>query len=140
MIEQQRQEMNRGKGVAMSLNVSTDSRYDFDTADRIRRAMRVADVSVQELAEALEVNRNTIGNWINGRRSPKRRDLAAIALRTGFSIEWLETGKTPDPEPDGGLSESRLSESNRRPIHYKSHRSPGRVAALAPIRDERRAA
>lgn len=76
-----------------------DQRFEFDAADRIRRALRVSGVSVQELADALEVNRNTVGNWINGHTTPRRRDLMAIAMRTGFPHKWLETGEVPH---DGG--------------------------------------
>ncbi|WP_373557869.1 helix-turn-helix domain-containing protein [Microbacterium sp. SZ1] len=70
-------------------------RFEFDQADRIRRAMRVAGVGVTDLADALQVNRNTVGNWINGHNAPRRRDLMAIAMRTGFPLSWLETGETP---------------------------------------------
>ncbi|MEX0158206.1 helix-turn-helix transcriptional regulator [Microbacterium sp. LMI11-1-1.1] len=85
----------------MSMQPMNAERYEFDAADRIRRAMRVADVGVTELAKALDVNRNTVGNWINGHTIPRRRDLMAIAMRTGFPLAWLETGEAPH---DGGTS------------------------------------
>jgi len=62
---------------------------DFDEADRIRKAMRVRDIGVQELADELDVNRNTIGNWINGRITPSVQTLYAIAAVTGVPFEWL---------------------------------------------------
>lgn len=82
-----------------------DDRFAFDKSDRIRRAMRVSGLNVQDLADALEVNRNTIGNWINGHTSPRPRDLKQIALRTGFPYSWLESGTEPsDGDGDGGAT------------------------------------
>ncbi|WP_353809653.1 helix-turn-helix domain-containing protein [Agromyces sp. SYSU T00194] len=104
----------------MSMHLATDPRFEFDLADRIRRALRVSGVGVGEMADELEVSRNTVSNWINGRNAPRRRDLRVIAMRTGMPLEWLENGEAPRPEdPDGGLEESRLWESNPRPIHYE---------------------
>ena len=99
------------------MQLQHDARLEFDRADRIRRAMRVSGVSVAEMAETLEVSRNTISNWINGHTAPRPRDLRALALRTGFPFEWLETGEAPH---DGGApNPSHLRESNPRPIHYE---------------------
>lgn len=100
----------------MTMQIQVDPRFEFDVADRLRRALRVSGVGVQELADYLEVSRNTVGNWINGHTRPKGRDLRLIAMRTGFPRTWLETGEAPH---DGGAPEpSHLRESNPRPIHY----------------------
>ena len=85
----------------MSTNLDMPDALTFDKADRIRRAMRVSGIGVMELAEALQVSRNSIGNWINGHNEPRRRDLMAIALRTGFPYQWLETGTVPGDPEDG---------------------------------------
>jgi transcriptional regulator with XRE-family HTH domain len=90
----------------------------FDLADRMRKALRVGGVSVQEVADSLEVSRNAVSSWINGRNKPRHRDLRDFALRTGVPLPWLETGEA-GPSDDGPASESRLSESNRRPSHYE---------------------
>lgn len=109
-----------------------DSRFEFDQADRLRRALRVSGIAVNDMADYLQISRNTVTAWINGRNKPRRRDLAAFALRTGFPLSWLETGMAPVSE-DEGHDQSHLSESNRRPIHYKSNITPlpaRRVAAI----------
>lgn len=89
--------------VHMSISHDFDERLTFDKADRMRRALRVADIGVGEMADYLQVSRNTVTAWINGRNEPRRRDLAAFALRTGFPVKWLETGESPDDggSPDG---------------------------------------
>jgi transcriptional regulator with XRE-family HTH domain len=101
----------------------------FDLADRMRKALRTSDLSVQQIAERLEVSRNTVSAWINGRNKPRRRDLRDFALGTGVPLAWLETGEPGPSDDDPGL-QSRLSESNRRPSHYKSVTSLARVVVL----------
>ena len=68
---------------------------EFDLADRMRKAMRVADVGVQDMAEYLDVSRNTVGNWINGHITPRTVTLRAFAQRCDVPFEWLKTGKAP---------------------------------------------
>jgi len=64
----------------------------WDLADRLRKALREADLSVQEMAEFLEISRNTVGSWINGHHRPRPSDLKQWALRTGVSYPWLTYG------------------------------------------------
>jgi len=87
----------------MTISHHYDERLQFDQADRLRRALRVAQISVQDMAAYLQVSRNTVTAWINGRARPRRRDLAAFAMRTGFPIEWLEFGQMPGGDGGDGL-------------------------------------
>ena len=73
----------------------------FDLADRLRKALRVADVPVQEIADYLGVSRNTVGSWINGRVVPTKAFVRLWAMRTGVSFEWLATGENPHPVDPG---------------------------------------
>lgn len=79
-----------------------DAKFSFGRHDRLRKAMSYAGVGVSEMAEALEVSSTTVGNWINGRNWPRQRDLKAFALRTGYPVEWLETGTLSNPDPGTG--------------------------------------
>lgn len=96
-----------------------ESRFEFDKADRMRRALRMSRVSVGAMADHLRVDRNTISNWINGRSNPRQRDLRDFALRTGFPVEWLETGAVAEPgtDPDGGGVTGRYRKSHRSKNH-----------------------
>jgi transcriptional regulator with XRE-family HTH domain len=67
---------------------------EFDLGDRIRRALRVSGVSVQEMAEYLEVGRSSVSNWTSGRVTPDGRTLRLIAQRTGVPLEWLRGTST----------------------------------------------
>ena len=64
----------------------------WDTADRMRKALRVADIGVQEMADYLGVSRTSASNWINGRIEPSVQTLRLWAIRCGVPFEWLASG------------------------------------------------
>lgn len=110
---------------------------DFDVADRMRKSLRVSEVSVQEMADYLGVQRNSVGRWINGHTNPSRQTLRLWALRTGVPFEWLETGRDAErPRPDGpdGGEECAIRDSNPEPADYEPQPS-AEVIPLAPRRD-----
>lgn len=77
---------------------------EWDLADRLRKALRSSDVSVAQMAQALDVSRQTVGNWMAGRARPTRATVVAWALATGVDLHWLETGQAPaEPRPDGEI-------------------------------------
>ncbi len=76
---------------------------EFDRADRMRKALRVAGISVQDIAEYLGVARNTVSTWINGRIEPSIQTVRLWALRTNVPYEWLQTGEHPATGSDAGL-------------------------------------
>lgn len=76
---------------------------EWDVADRMRKSLRVSNIAVQEIADYLDVARNTVSTWINGRIVPSTQTLRLWALRTGVSYDWLRTGQvTPGTGPDDG--------------------------------------
>jgi transcriptional regulator with XRE-family HTH domain len=89
---------------------------EFDLADRMRKALRASGTGVQEMADYLEVGRNTVSTWINGRIVPSAQTIRLWALRTGVPYAWLRTG-TENPRqagPDGGARLPRV-DSNHQP-------------------------
>lgn len=72
------------------------------------------------MAAYLDVSRNSVGAWINGRTPPSSQTIRLWALRTGVPYEWLKTGIDPHPEgPDGGESvELPRVDSNHQPAGY----------------------
>lgn len=105
----------------MSIQPEHASDLEFDLADRLRKSLRVSGVSVQEMADYLEVNRNTIGRWMAGSSEPKALYLRMWALRNKVPLEWLQTGQVKDetPSPDGDGVSSPLPDLNRRPALYE---------------------
>lgn len=61
----------------------------WDVADRLRKALREAQMSTEEMADYLDVSRRSIGNWLSGRIKPSTRTMRLWALRTGVQYEWL---------------------------------------------------
>ena len=71
-----------------------------------RMKMALGEMKVQEIADALGVNRATVGRWMrdDGAR-PRRAYLLQWAIMTGVDPVWLETGVEPSDGPDdGGVS------------------------------------
>ena len=90
----------------------------MDLADRMRKALRVSEVGVQEVADAVGINRNAVSAWINGRVKPSDAHLRKFAMRTGAPLHWLKTGEenegTPSPDgegvPDGASYQNRTDD------------------------------
>jgi transcriptional regulator with XRE-family HTH domain len=67
----------------------------WDVADRMRKSLRTSGVGVQEMADYLQVARNTVSTWINGRMEPAPTTLRLWALKTGVPFTWLCHGDLP---------------------------------------------
>lgn len=61
---------------------------EWDLADKMRKSLRHAGISVEEMADELDVSRTSISNWINGRIEPSAHTVMAWALRTGIPYTW----------------------------------------------------
>ena len=90
----------------MSVEREMSARLEFDLADRMRRALRISGVTVQDVADYLGVARNTVSTWINGHIVPSKQTLRLWAMRTGVPFAWLETGTAPvdDNGPETGIN------------------------------------
>lgn len=73
--------------------------FEFDLADRMRKALRVSGWSVQEIASRMGVSRNTVSSWLGGRSVPSEEQLTVWAAYTRAPLEWLQRGTVPAP-PD----------------------------------------
>lgn len=88
---------------------------------RLKMALSEAGIHVQEMADYLRVDRQTVGRWLNDRNEPPRAALIAIHLKTGVPLEWLEHGTEP---PGGGDGDDGLPwfDSNEQPSGYRPNR------------------
>lgn len=84
----------------MSTQRTKTSVPTWDLSDRMAKALKVAGLSVQDMADFLGVSRNTVGNYTHGRTKPDKRTLMLWAMGTGVPQGWLETGE--DTGEDGG--------------------------------------
>lgn len=67
----------------------------FHLGHRMNLALEYADIGKAEMAEYLGVSDATLLRWTKLVTPVKRHILVAWALRTGVSLEWLETGGAP---------------------------------------------
>lgn len=67
-----------------------------DLAERLKDAMRVADVKPSELASICGTSRAAVTKWLKGETKELKADnLAAVAKRLGVREEWLSNGRLP---------------------------------------------
>jgi transcriptional regulator with XRE-family HTH domain len=78
--------------------MTTPTIPDFPVSYRVRRALDLADVEPKQLAEYIGVHPNTVWNYLNGKRQPKRLVLRAVSDLTGVPLWWLEGGPAPDTD------------------------------------------
>jgi hypothetical protein len=67
-----------------------------DMADRLAKSLQVTGISVGDMAAYLEVNRNTVGAWINRRAQPNPANLRLWAYKVKLPVEWLRSGHWPE--------------------------------------------
>lgn len=80
--------------------------------DRLRKAREDAGLSQAELAAAISVSRNTVGNAELGERVPLAITLRAWSEVTGVPLEWLRTGEVaPPPRARGGVRRGARSQA-----------------------------
>lgn len=97
----------------------------WDLADRLAKSLRVSGMSVSEMAEYLDVHRNTVSAWMNGRTPPGTQSVRLWALRTGVAYGWLKDGIEPEDGPDGG------GPGTGKPVGYlPSYRAPAQTVEL----------
>src|SRR4029077_17958747 len=87
---------------------------EFHIGDRLEKALGVASVSHQAMAEYLGVSRNTIGNYIALRSPVSLGSLRPGAMRTGVPFEWLQNGVDPSsqalpPSAGGSMTTARYA-------------------------------
>ena len=72
----------------------------WDLSDRLRKAREACGLEQTELAERMQVTRQTIGNYENRRVKPNRGTIVLWALATGVPIDWLWRGVWPDDDDE----------------------------------------
>lgn len=84
---------------------------DFWTlTDRLRKTRELAGLDTAEMAAALGASRATVSRWENGHTTPRRSDLIAWGLVTGFRWQWLLSGDgVPQLNADTGRYPRRVA-------------------------------
>ena len=99
----------------MTMMTNAGAVPSFGLEWRLKLALDYAGMTVQEMADYLEVSRQTMSRWLSGKGPIKRHILLSWALRTGVSMVWLETGEAPSPDDGGGGQMYGIRDSNPEP-------------------------
>lgn len=98
---------------------------EWTLGERIRKVRREVKMKQEDFATLIGVGSKALASWELDNRKPEDllRVARSIEKRTGFPAAWVLLGDDPmnAPEPPAlvDATESRLGESNSRPIHYK---------------------
>lgn len=99
-------------------------RPEWTLGDRLRKAREHAALNQTQMADELEIARNSVGRYESGAYEPPRTVVIAWALRTGVDLDWLA----------GDMVRRRRSLSQR--SHYASEPAgPGVGTGTAGMSD-----
>lgn len=90
VFAQVREVLAKGRSVGAPEDATSET---FGT--RLRFLWKRSNLTADQLREALGVSLTTFNAWIAGRSSPGLENLVRIEGVTGFSVEWLATGRPP---------------------------------------------
>lgn len=121
--------------------MTTDPRLEFDTSDRIRKALRVAKMDQKKLAAALGLTPGAVSVWVRGLGLPNLDTLHAVADTCGVPRDWLVygPGRTPTPAEEAWMRQiATVADDTRQALadledalHEAGQRGPEAVQALA---------
>lgn len=87
------------------------------TGERMKMALQYAGISVQQIAEELEVNPITASKWLTGKRNARGLVMQVWAAKTGVNEVWLRTGEVPAGATI--LDERARRDSNSQPSDWE---------------------
>lgn len=109
----------------------------FTLADRLSKALAYGDVTIPQMAEAIDRSERTVGNYTSGRTMPDKLVVKEWAIRTGVPLVWLQTGRFPDEGTKKGPASEETGpllpemDSNHQPAGYSL--APKTRATLAAV-------
>lgn len=71
----------------------------FEMRHRLQLAREFAGLDRQQLADRMEISRNSVLNAETGRTTPRKLVLNAWAMACGVPVSWLISGEQPGPGP-----------------------------------------
>ena len=86
------------RGLCNALCMTTAADLEPDLADRLAKSLQVSGISVAQMADYMEVHRNSVGAWLNRRSQPRPANVRLWAIRTGVPYEWLRYGTWPEDQ------------------------------------------
>lgn len=78
--------------------------HEWTVGDRLRAARESVTSDRKRFAEMIGVSPDTIRNYERGYSQPKPPVLIAWCMATGFSRDWIISGRVPAPDGGEGVS------------------------------------
>lgn len=73
-----------------------------------KQLLQKHDITPYKLSKEIDISQSTLSDWKRGRSTPKQDKLQKIADYFGVTIEYLMTGKEPEPfEPELTVKDER---------------------------------
>ncbi|MDR3069633.1 MAG: helix-turn-helix domain-containing protein [Propionibacteriaceae bacterium] len=88
--------------------------YEFGLSDRLRAARESAGFDMRSFETLTGISKGSIYNYEAGKTRPRRPQILAWAMATGFDAYWLETGNAP-AESQGDFAQRARRDSNPQP-------------------------
>lgn len=89
----------RGMILGMTTNMPTNPNGgivpEFTLGDRLRKARELSGLEMQQLADQIDIHRQTVARYESGQATPKRHVMLSWSMATGVSVEWISTGSQP---------------------------------------------
>lgn len=77
--------------------------------DRLRKARESANLTQEELAEALGIIRGSIQRWESGTRYPRPKMIEDLAKATNVPLEWLLHGDEGEEKEESLVEHKEVS-------------------------------
>lgn len=99
--------------VFSEINTISGQIEDMALKDRIKLIMEETGIKRSELARACKISPGSVTHWLNGETQTITASNARfISERTGFSSDWISTGKGPRKPIAPAVKPSSSSSSN----------------------------
>jgi transcriptional regulator with XRE-family HTH domain len=79
----------------IDLSVCNSFMHQETIHERIKKERRRLGMSLEQLAEQMNVSYQTVQQWENGKSGPKRTRLAQLAMLLGVTEQYIMTGADP---------------------------------------------
>lgn len=66
---------------------------EFTLGDRLRKAREFAGIDMRDLAQMIDIHRQSVARYEQGQAIPRRPVMLSWAISTGVSLEWITSGE-----------------------------------------------
>lgn len=72
----------------------------FTLGDRLRKARESAHMEMKDLADLIDIHRQSVASYEQGKSMPKRHVLLSWSMVTGVDLRWIVEGVATDDQTE----------------------------------------